>query len=88
MLGGQVRVTVLVRGEAGSTLHVDDLTFKLKGGEEQISFLRDGREAQVFAVSASRGVRLVALTVLPAQAEIPAPPPEAWHPETPAEAAP
>ncbi len=85
MLRGRVRVTWLVTGEAGSTIEIDSEPFKLKSGEEQLSFVREGRRAQVFAVAPTAAVRLVAVSVVPARPEIPAPPPEPWEAEKPIE---
>ncbi len=87
-LRGPVRVTFLVSGEVGSTLTVDDVTFKLKAPEEQLSLVRDGHAAQAFQVLPTSSVRLIALSVVPAQPEIPAPPPEPWEAEKSAETAP
>jgi len=88
MLRGSVRVTWLVTGEVGSTIEIDGEPFKLKASEEQFSFLRDGRSAQRFAVAPTSSVRVVALSVVPARPEIPAPPPEPWEAEKSVEGTP
>lgn len=86
--GAEVRVTLLLKGEVGSSLVVDGVPFKLKAAEEQVSMLRTSRDAQRMQLQETRSVQVIAVVVVPAQPEIPAPPPEPWEAEKSAEGAP
>jgi len=74
------RLVMLVHVPAGGgVLRVGDTRHQLRAGEQQLSIGLEPGTGSTIAVRTEGELRLVAFVVVPAQDEIPPPPPEPWQ---------